>query len=76
MVNIKIKFNSPNDIKEFVGITSKLNCDLDVKYGSAITVDGKSIGGLFSIPLNNELSVIAHGSCENEVEDKIAKFKA
>lgn len=51
-----IKLNTIDDVKEFVNVCSKYDVDIDVKQGK-FTVDGKSILGIFSLNLMDQLDV-------------------
>lgn len=66
---MKIKLNTVNDVKEFVKISEKYKYDsIEVKQGRWI-IDGKSIMGVFSLNLTQELDVnIDSESEESEID--------
>lgn len=69
---MKIKLNTVNDVKEFVGICEKYKaCSIDVKQGRWV-IDGKSILGIFSLNLTEILSVIIDS---NNEDSKLSFYK-
>ena len=64
MVRGKIRFNSPDDVVNFVKIVSKFNVDIDIKQRAAL-LDGKSVEGLMALQLQTELECIMHESMNN-----------
>ena len=54
-----ITFQNTLQIIQFVNLVSKLDFDVDVKYGSRI-VDGKSILGVLSLASFKTVEVIFH----------------
>lgn len=59
MIRAKIKFNSINDISEFVAIVSKFDTDIDIKYKNSL-LDGKSLQALCNMQLGTEGTCIIH----------------
>ncbi len=55
-MEISIKLNSINDVKNFVGIVSQFKCDMDL-LSSRYIVNAKSIMGIFSLDLSNPLTL-------------------
>lgn len=53
---IKIRLNSIDIVKKFVKITSSYESDIDVIADRAV-IDGKSILGLFSLDLTQDMRV-------------------
>ena len=51
-----VNINNIESVKGFVKAANKLNCDVTV-YSGEYAVDGKSIMGVFSLNLSNNLSV-------------------
>ena len=45
MLNSKVKFNSADEVKEFVAAASKCNFDIDIFYNRVI-IDAKSLLGI------------------------------
>ncbi len=60
-----IKLNTINDVKDFVEICSKCNCEVDIKQGRHI-VDGKSILGIFSLNLLEPVKVVIDSDYGND----------
>ena len=56
-VQAKVKFDSISDVKEFVSINNKYDFEIDVK-SDRYRADAKSILGMFSLDLSNELNLI------------------
>ncbi len=65
MNKFEILLSSINDVKNFVNIVSKYDCDIDLTSGRYV-VDAKSIMGIFSLDLSKSIMVEVHGeACEN-----------
>jgi len=75
MKSITIQLKAINDVKEFVGVTAGLTCDVDLVSGRYV-IDGKSIMGIFSLDLSKPIEVQVNGDCEEECIAKLEKFKA
>lgn len=56
MTNTTVNINNIESVKGFVKASNKLNCDVTV-YSGEYAVDGKSIMGVFSLNLSNDLRV-------------------
>ena len=52
----KIRLNATEDVKEFVQAASKCDFDVDISY-NRILIDAKSILGVISLDLRDELTV-------------------
>jgi len=52
----RIKLVTIDDVKEFLEIANKYKGHIDVKCGS-LTLDGKSIVGLFGLGLSRDLEI-------------------
>lgn len=52
----KIKLNELQDVKEFVTAAGKCDFDIDIFY-NRVTIDAKSILGVLSMDLRNDLTV-------------------
>lgn len=73
MVEFRIKINSIDEVKEFVSIVTRYEFDVDVitdKY----SVNAKSIMGIFSIDLSNELVMKAHTNDEETVKADLTDY--
>ncbi len=71
-----IKLNTIDNVKEFVNICNKYDADIDVKQNK-FTVDGKSILGIFSLNLMDQLDVYILTQDERVIQDfrqKISKW--
>ena len=64
MMKIKIYLNTFEKIKDFINITYRLDCNLNLTSGKYI-VDGKSIIGIFNLDLSNPIEV----SITNDKQD-------
>ncbi len=53
---MNIVLSTINDVKEFVGIVTTYDCDIDLLSGR-YAVDAKSIMGIFSLDLSKPLKV-------------------
>lgn len=72
-----IKLNTIDNVKEFVNICNKYDADIDVKQNK-FTVDGKSILGIFSLNLMDQLDVYILTQDERVIRDfrqKISKWE-
>lgn len=72
-----IKLNTIDDVKEFVNVCSKYDVDIVVKQGK-FRVDGKSILGIFSLNLIDQLNVYILTLDERVFRDfrqKISKWR-
>lgn len=64
MKECKIKLNSINDVKEFVGIVCGYTFEVDLQSGR-YAVDAKSIMGIFSLDLGKTLEMKVHSDGED-----------
>lgn len=60
MEKIQIKFKDVTDVNKFVHLVSKYNADVDLYCGS-YCVDAKSILGIMTIDLRNQMWVTCNG---------------
>ena len=67
---------SINDVKDFVNIANKYDCDIDLTSGRYV-VDAKSIMGIFSLDLSKPIKVEIHSndSCD-EILNDLKRFMA
>ena len=69
MKTCTVLLSSINDVKNFVNIVSKYDCDIDLASGRYV-VDAKSIMGIFSLDLSKPITVeIQSDDCEKVLED-------
>lgn len=59
MNTVKIRLSSIQDVRDFVEIVSRYNMDIDLSSGRYV-VDAKSIMGIFSLDLLQEITLTAH----------------
>ena len=71
MKKISIMLYTINDVKEFVGIVSQYDYDIDLISGR-YAVDAKSIIGIFSLDLSKPLKVNIYS---DECEELIAALQ-
>ena len=72
MKTSKIKLNEARDVKHFVDVASKCDFDIDIFYNHFI-IDAKSILGIMSMDLTQELTVQCYGE-DKEFDKAIQKF--
>ncbi len=69
-----IRLSTIEQVRAFVNTVSKYDCDIDLKSGRYV-VDAKSIMGIFSLDLMNEIEVTVHNdNCDcliDELKDLI-----
>lgn len=74
MSKVSVKLNSIDKVKEFVEIVSKFSASMDLSHGRYV-VDAKSIMGVFSLDLSNELCLSISADSETETEAIINAVK-
>lgn len=73
MKTYEIMLNSINEVKGFVNMVSKYDCDVDLISGRYV-VDAKSIMGIFSLDLAKPIKVEVHCDDANELDAEIKAF--
>lgn len=76
MSKVSVKLNSIDKVKKFVEIVSKFNASMDLSHGRYV-VDAKSIMGVFSLDLSNELCLSISDDSKAETKailDAVKKF--
>ena len=73
MKEFKVKLTTIEDVKRFVNCVSCFDYDVDLISGR-YAIDAKSIMGLFSIDLSNELKLVAHTDDTAELEAKLSAY--
>ncbi len=72
--NYTILLDSINKVKDFANMISRYQCDADLASGR-YTVDAKSIMGIFSLDLQNPLTLtIYEGSDIDDLEKALTPF--
>lgn len=66
MLRIKIKLDI-TDVKEFVSITDKMECDIDAVKGRLV-IDAKSIIGMCTIDLSDPIDIVIHSDNKDLLE--------
>ena len=73
MTQIKVKIKTMDEADKFNKLCSKFDCDMDLQSGKYY-VDAKSIMGIFSLDLKNELVLNAGTDDKEAVEKAFADF--
>lgn len=73
MKEFNVLLSSINDVKNFVNIVTKYDCDIDLISGRYV-VDAKSIMGIFSLDLTKPIKVEVHGEDCAALMDEIEPF--
>ena len=72
--NYTILLDSINKVKDFANMISRYQCDADLASGR-YTVDAKSIMGIFSLDLQNPLTLTVYeGSDIDDLENALTPF--
>lgn len=67
MKRVTIKFNTPEEVSNFINICSKYISDINI-YDGHIAVDAKSIVSMFKIAEGKHIEVEMNSCDEHEVE--------
>ena len=67
MLELKIKLNIINDIKEFLATATKIDEDVDLIKGRYI-IDAKSTMGLFTVDLSEPVKIVIHSDNKDFLE--------
>lgn len=73
MKTCTILLSSINDVKNFVNIVSRYDCDIDLASGRYV-VDAKSIMGIFSLDLSKPITVEIHNDDCTQVLEALKPF--
>lgn len=73
MTTATIRINAINDVKEFVSIVYNCPYDVDIISGR-YAIDAKSIMGIFSLDLSNDLELKVHSDDCGDFLDEISRF--
>ncbi len=71
----QIRLDKLAEVRDFVVLASKYECDIKVKSRNSIT-DGKSILGILSLALWKPVTVLASGSDAEQFAAGLAKFRS
>lgn len=67
MLELKIKLNIINDIKEFLAAATKTDEDIDLIKGRYV-IDAKSTMGLFTVDLSEPVKIVIHSDNKELLE--------
>ena len=73
MTTVSISLNSIEKVKSFVNEIAKFECDFDLISGRYI-IDAKSIMGIFSLDLSQQITLKIHAE-ENEIQEILDALK-
>ncbi|MCR4797085.1 MAG: HPr family phosphocarrier protein [Lachnospiraceae bacterium] len=73
MKTVKISLNSIDKVKSFVNIISQYDSDFDLISGRYV-IDAKSIMGIFSLDLSQNIDLTIHADNDTEILDSIREF--
>ncbi|NLK40221.1 MAG: HPr family phosphocarrier protein [Clostridiales bacterium] len=73
MKKTMIRLSTIEDVRNFVNIVARYDCDIDLSSGRYI-VDAKSIMGIFSLDLLNPIELTAHCESADRLFEEIKKF--
>ncbi|WP_394525983.1 HPr family phosphocarrier protein [Lacrimispora sp. JR3] len=73
MIKRSVKISTIGAVQEFNRICSQFDCDMDLSQGK-YTVDAKSIMGIFSLNLEEELELVANTEDKELVDEKFSDF--
>ena len=76
-MQINIKLNSIDTVRDFVNTVNRFHSDFDLISGRYV-IDAKSIMGIFSLDLSKPLTLEVHEHDDDraELEKALAPFKA
>ena len=75
MMELTLKLNSLDEVKRFIGITSRYGAELSLENGR-YSVDAKSILGVFSMDLSKTVRLVCKQEDEKLKEDLREFFAA
>lgn len=73
MKNAVIKLSTISDVKKFVTAANQYPFDIDLLSGRYV-IDGKSIMGIFSLDLSQQINLQADCNGESQFWNDIAEF--
>lgn len=74
MNTVKIRLATIADVRDFVNIVNRTDCDIDLVSGRYV-VDAKSIMGIFSLDLMNPIELTAQTEDEAILKDLFNQLK-
>ena len=73
MKTCKIRLSSIQDVRDFVEIVTRYDMEIDLSSGRYV-VDAKSIMGIFSLDLMNEITLTAHSDNTEQLFEELKRF--
>jgi len=73
MIKKSVSISSVKEVERFNHICSKFSCDVDLQAGKYY-VDAKSIMGIFSLDLEQPLTLLVDSDDDIEVTEKFEEF--
>lgn len=73
MKTLHIMLSSINDVKNFVNIVNKYDCEIDLTSGRYV-VDAKSIMGIFSLDLTKPIKMEIHTENADSIVDELKPY--
>lgn len=73
MKTLHIMLSSINDVKNFVNIVNKYDCEIDLTSGRYV-VDAKSIMGIFSLDLTKPIKMGIHTENADSIVDELKPY--
>lgn len=73
MKTCKIRLSSIRDVRDFVEIVTRYDMEIDLSSGRYV-VDAKSIMGIFSLDLMNEITLTAHSDNTEKLFEELKRF--
>lgn len=73
MKTCKIRLSSIQDVRDFVEIVTRYDMEIDLSSGRYV-VDAKSIMGIFSLDLMNEITLTAHSDNTEKLFEELKRF--
>lgn len=70
---LHIMLSSINDVKNFVNIVNKYDCEIDLTSGRYV-VDAKSIMGIFSLDLTKPIKMEIHAENTDAIVDELKPY--
>lgn len=73
--SLKMLVNTIEKVKSFIDCNSRFDGNVDV-VSSRYIINGKSIMGMFSLDLTDEIEVVIESDSEQDIESLIENYKA
>ena len=73
MKSVKININSIDKVKAFVNVVTRFDNDFDLIAGRYV-IDAKSIMGIFSLDLSQDIDLTIHAEDDAEIVAKLKDY--